>query len=162
MITFSKTDSSIIERAKRILKVIQFGAKTAKESSPYGFDSSPIKGMTAIYAETSNKAESVVVGYINKNQLAEIGEARIYSTNEAGTTMATIFLKNTGDIHLNGNEYSAVRFEPLSQSVQEMRDAINMELSNIAFAITSLSGTYAPTPLNTNINSSKSQTVKIK
>lgn len=162
MITFSKTDSSIIERAKRILKVFQFGAKTAKEASPYGFDSSPIKGMTAIYAETSNKSEAVVIGYINKNQLAEIGEARIYSTNEAGATMAYIFLKNTGDIHLNGDQYSGVRFEPLAQAVQGMDTAINTELNKISLAITGLGGTYTAIPLNTNINTSKSPSIKIK
>jgi len=118
--------------------------------------------MSTIYAETSNKAETVVIGYINKNQLAEIGEARIYSTNEAGATLAYMFLKNNGDIHLNGDQYSGVRFLPLEQAFGGLDSAINTQLRNIQFSITSLGGIYTPTPLNTNINSSKSPSIKIK
>ena len=40
-ISLSKFKSFILENGKRILKVQQFGAKTAKESYPFGVDSVP-------------------------------------------------------------------------------------------------------------------------
>ena len=96
MLTFSKLKSSSIEQGKRILKVFQFGAKTAKESSPFGFDSSAPENWTAIFGETSNKGESVIIGYINKNQLAEVGSSRIYAVGSSGEVVGVCAFKGFG------------------------------------------------------------------
>ena len=38
--------------------------------------------MVAIFAETSNNSEAVIIGYINKNQVAGPGEKRIFSLKD--------------------------------------------------------------------------------
>jgi len=163
MITFSKYKSSAIEQGKRILKVFQFGTKTAKESVPFGIDSQPLENFTAIYSETTNKAESVIIGYINKNQLVGAGEIRIYSLDVSGVVKAYVLCDATGRISLNGNEYSSVRFENLETGLNSQNTLINAEFEKIAIAINAIvPGSYNPAPVSTNITTAKSETVKLK
>ena len=163
MVTYSKLKSATIENGKRILKVLQFGAKTAKESYPFGFDSNPIEDMTAIYAETSNVGEAVIIGYINKNQLAEVGGSRMYSLDASGQLKAYAYARASGVLELNGNEFSAVRHENLVQAINAQNQLINSELVKIATAINSVAlGAYVAGSISTNLTSSKSETVKIK
>jgi hypothetical protein len=162
MITFSKYSSALITLGKRILKVKQFGAKTAKECAPFGFDSQPREGWTAIYAETTNKDESVVVGYINKNQLVGAGESRMYAVGSNGELLGYVYNRNDGVLGLNGFAFSAVRYAPLNTALQAQNTLINAELTKIQAAITSLGGSYTRAPTTVNISPSESQTVKIK
>lgn len=71
MITFSLVKDIILEKAKRSLKVLQFGAKTAKQITSFGDDSAPIKDTLAIYAKTSEMGDSVILGYINNCQVSQ-------------------------------------------------------------------------------------------
>lgn len=162
MITFGKIDTSTLNVGKRILKFFQFGAKTASESMPFGVDSNPIKDMVAIHAETSNSGESVIIGYINKNQLAEVGESRLYSVDSNGAVKSFIWNKSDGKLWLNGNSHSAVRYAPLNTSLQSEKDLINAELAKISTAIGLLGGVYTVTPISINISNSESSDVKIK
>ena len=162
MIYFSKFFESIVEQGKRILKVQQFGAKSANEVAPFGVDSNPIKGMTAIYAETSNNSETVVIGYINENQLANSGEIRLYSVDENKALKSFIWLKNDNTIEFNGNAYSMVRFEPLKQGINNKDNLINIELAKIATAINAIvPGSYIPGNITTNIDSAKNEDLKM-
>lgn len=161
MITLAKIDSVIKESGKRILKVLEFGAKTASESAPFGVDSAPLKGMTAVYGNTSNNGDTVILGYIQKNQLAEPGETRFFSLDANGNLKSFIWLKNDGDIQLNGDDYSSVRFQPLQESIAQLDQKINAELVKIASGITTAGGTYTPEPISTDISQSESETVKI-
>ena len=162
MIYFSKFFESAVELGKRILKVQQFGAKSANEVAPFGVDANPIKGMTAIYAETSNNSETVVIGYINENQLANSGELRLYSVDENKTLKSFIWLKNDGTIDFNGNSYSSVRFEPLKQGINNKDNLINIELAKIATAINAIApGSYVPGNITTNIDSAKNEDLKM-
>jgi hypothetical protein len=163
MITLAKVKSSAIENGKRIVKVLQFGTKTAKEVGPFGFDSSAPENWTAIFAETTNKDESVIVGYINKNQLSGIGESRMYSLGDDGSLKAYILCDGKGQISLNGNQFSSVRFENLQTSLNAQNSLINAELTKIAIAINSIApGAYVPAPVSININTAKSGSVKLK
>ncbi len=163
MISLAKYFSSAIEQGKRILKVTQFGTKTAKECYPFGFDSQPLEGMTAIYSETSNADESVIIGYISKNQLAGKGESRMYSVDASGVPVAYILCDASGRISLNGNAYSSVRFENLVTGLNNQNNLINAEFAKIATAINALApGSYIPALVNTNISTAKSETVKLK
>ena len=56
MIYFSKFSDFVIENGKRVLKVLQFGAKSADECLPFGIDSVPIKGMSTMKLQTMQKA----------------------------------------------------------------------------------------------------------
>lgn len=162
MITFSKFKSSSIEAGKRIIKVLQFGPKTAKEAYPFGFDSQPPEDWTAIYAETSNNEESVIIGYINKNQLAGVGESRMYSVDAQGAVMAYVVCDATGRISLSGSTYSAVRFQPLKTAIDNKDALLSNEFAKIAAAIALLGGTYVPGPVGTVLTSSESPTIKLK
>jgi len=162
MLTFAKVKSSSIEQGKRILKVFQFGAKTAKEVGPFGFDSSAPENWTAIYGETSNKAESVIIGYINKNQLAEVGGSRMYALDSSGEVVGYVYARASGVLELNGSTYSGVRFQNLVQAINAQNVLINAELAKVAVSIAALGGSYAPGTISTNLTSSESPTVKLK
>ena len=58
--------------------------QTSIEAMPYGVDSNPIKDMVAVYSETTGKGETVIIGYLNKNLKAEVGEFRTFSTDSNG------------------------------------------------------------------------------
>jgi len=161
MIYFSKFSDFIIELGKRVLKVSQFGAKTADECLPFGIDSVPIKGMSTIYAETSNDAESLILGIINESQEAESGETRFYSMDENKAVKSVIYLKKDGTIEFNGNTYSMVRFEPLKTGLQNYDVLVNAELVKIQTAISGLGGVYTRLDVNHNIDSAKSEKNKI-
>jgi len=162
MVTYGKYKSSILENGKRILKFLGIGgsASTASESMPFGIDSNPIADMIAIHSTTSNNAESVIIGYINKNQIAEVGESRLYSLDANGALKAFVYCKNDGILLLNGDTYSGVRYEPLNTGLGNQNTLINAELIKIQTAITSLGGAYANVSID--ITTSKSDMVKIK
>ena len=162
MITLSKLKSVAIEQGKRILKVMQYGPKTANECGPFGLDSSPLENYTAIYSETANVGESLIIGYIQKNQIAQQGETRLFSLDSNGLLKAEIFCKADGTIILNGGVNSSIRYEPLNTELQKLKNDINTELLKVQTAITTLGGTYANRPLILDLTTAKSDTIKIK
>jgi hypothetical protein len=162
IISLSKFTSFIIENGKRILKVKQYGAKTAKESYPFGFDSVPPEGWTAIFAETANKDEAVIIGYINRNQIASMGDSRMYALGANKEVTAFAWARSGGNLELNGSGFSAVRFAPLDSALQSEKTAINAEFIKIQAAIAAIGGSYIISPITVNISNSESATVKVK
>ncbi len=162
MITFSKYSSALITSAKRILKIKQFGVKTAKECGPFGFDSQPHEGLTAIYAETSNKDEAVVIGYINIGQFVAAGESRMYSVGSNGELLGYVYNRNDGVLGLNGFDHSSVRFGPLLQALNNQNILIQAELVKIQTSIAVLGGSYTPGSTSIVLGPAESATVKIK
>lgn len=162
MITFSKVIDFLLSNKERTVKVQEFGVKTAIEISPFGLDSGPLKGMTAIYANTSNDSEQIIIGYINRNQVAKLGEIRLYATDSNGNEVGFIYLKDNGQINILGDSYSAVRFEPLKQAIDTKDQLINAELIKIQTAITALGGAYIPSNITTSLDTSKSDDIKLK
>ena len=150
MITFSKVKENIINTFRSI-KVLQFGAKTADVVAPFGDDSAPLKDMTAIYAETTNVGESVVIGYINTNQIALPGEKRIFSLDASGNLSTYIHLQTDGTMHLGGNTDNVVQYNPLLTGLVANDDLVNAELAKIAIAIGTLGGSYVPGVVSTDI-----------
>lgn len=130
MITFSKFYEATLKNLKRILKVNQFGVKTAVESMPFGEDSSPVKDMTAIFAETSNNSEPVIVGYINKNQIAGPGEKRMFSLKENGEISTSIWLKADETMEIGGNTDFAVKYSGLESSFNQLKEDLNNHITN--------------------------------
>lgn len=160
MISLSVVIGDVIKTGRRILKVMQYGAKTAAECAPFGDDSSPIKGMTAIYVQTDEIGDPVIVGYINQNQKAAAGEKRFYSLDEDGNEKCFIWLKNNGDIELGGNTDNLVKFTPLNTAINTQTTLINTELTKIAAAIALLGGSYTVAPISTDISQSKADKLK--
>lgn len=164
MISLSKISSSAIDGGKRILKVIGIGgsAYTAKESYPFGFDSVPPEGYTALYSDTSNRDESVIIGYINKNQLSEIGGARIYAVGSSGEVSGFLYARASGVLELNGSDYSAVRFQELKTQIDLLQTQINSQWPLIASGIATGGGSYTPTNVDIDLANSESPTIKLK
>lgn len=161
-ITLSVIKDAIIKKGMRILKVQQLGAKTADECMPFGEDSNPLEGMVAIFAETGVSGEPVIIGYINKNQLAGKGEKRIYSLKEDGNLSSYIWLKGNEEIHINGNQNSLTKYEPLDLAVKNLDSQLNEQLTLIATAIGTVGGSYVPTTIQTNISNAKAEDLKCK
>ena len=125
MITFSKFIEAVISSGKRTAKVNQFGVKTASIAAPFGDDSQPLKDTAAIFANTSNNAEPVVIGYINKNQLAGPGEKRIFSVDEHGAVISYIWCKSDGTIEFSGTADNLVRYSKLETAFNELKTDFN-------------------------------------
>jgi len=171
MVKISKILSSSLKSGRRILKILGLGKEdiqTSYESMPYGLDSVPIKDMIAIQMESSERGKTVVVGYINTKQVADVGELKIYATNSQGVEQGSVHLKKTGEvvasgttIQLNGNIDNVVKFIPLDAGLQAEVALINAELVKIATGITAAGGSYVPTPITVNIVGAKVATVKV-
>lgn len=117
---------------RRLVKFLRFGKSDVQEkfeASPYGFDSVPVKNTIAIYLPTNEVGNEIIVGYINKNKVANIGENRLFSTDENGTEKTYIYLKNDGVIELGGNSDNAVRYSKLKKGFDELKNDL-IELQN--------------------------------
>lgn len=129
MIALSKIISSEFDSVKRrVVKVLRLGksdVQTGKESMPFGIDSAPIKDMVGVFMDTSEKGKPVLIGYFNKNQLAQPGETRLFSVDSNGTLKAYVWLKNDGKIYLNGDADNAVRFSKLEQGFNKLKEDLN-------------------------------------
>lgn len=108
--TLTETNSTYKDILGRIVaKVLRFGKATIGiQVAPWGDDSNPIKGMIAVYAESTTQRQPVIIGYFNKNSLAGIGEKRIYSTDADGNIMGQVWLKNDGSAQSTPNCSAAV------------------------------------------------------
>lgn len=150
--------SSVDDLARRLVKFYRLGLRDVQTSltvAPYGDDSVPVKDMIAVYSETSTKGNTVIIGYINKNQLAAVGERRLFSTDENGEQKAYVWLKNSGNLELNGKDYHAVRYEKLNSALQGQVDLINAQLDAIATGIASAGGSYTPVHISLDISASE-------
>ena len=138
---------------RRLIKVRVLGVtdiRTAFETNAFGIDSNPIKDMRAIYAETANKGERVIIGYLNKNQLAAVGETRLFSTDANGNIKTYIWLKNDATIEIGGNTKHMVRFEELQTAFNQLKTDFNNLVtkfnSHVHTGVTTGGGSSATTP----------------
>lgn len=120
--------SNIVQGLFRSIKSSTIGQNraTADYVSPGMIDFSPVVGMKAIYSNTSNSREPIVIGYINKtiiNDLQE-GESAFFSTN-GQTSLGIIKARSNGDIEINGDADFAVRFSELESGYNELRTDFN-------------------------------------
>ncbi len=123
-----KTISTAIANLIRTVKVSRYGKDdtvTGKEAMPYGDDSNPIAGMDAVYLELSSRKNKVIVGYINKQQLADVGEKRIYSTDANGKVQFYIWLHADGTCEFNGKDNHLTQFEALQTAFNELKSDFN-------------------------------------
>jgi hypothetical protein len=129
MASIVKVFSTEVDNLKRrVVKFLRYGSsdfQTSLEAGPFGFDSNPIKDMVAIYAESGTKGKTLIVGYLNKNQVANVGEVRLYSTDENGQQKMYAWLKNDGTMELGGDSDHLVRFSKLEEGFNKLRDDFN-------------------------------------
>jgi hypothetical protein len=128
MILSKVISSEIANLGRRIVKLLVNGrsdVRTARQAGPYGIDSNPVKGMTAIYSATGVAGKAVVIGYLNVNQLAGLGELRAYSTDAGGELKTYLWLKNDGTMELGGNAKNLARFQELEDGFNQLRSDHN-------------------------------------
>jgi hypothetical protein len=161
MNVLSWVKSVLIDKGERMIKVLRGNndARTADQVSPFGIDSSPINDLIAIYAETEGDTR-LIMGYLNKDQLAAPGETRIYSVDETGGLKTYAWVKKDGTIELGGDSHNLVRYVPLNTGLQDFVTFINQQLALISSGIATAGGSYTPGTATINISESKIEELK--
>lgn len=127
MNTAKVNDSKFDKLKRRIVKFLRFGKYDVLEAvdvSPYGTDSVPVKDVVAVCSETST-GKPVVIGYLNVERKADVGEHRIYSTDSNAGEKFYIWLKNNGTCEIGGNADNAVRYSKLEQAFNDLKTDFN-------------------------------------
>lgn len=129
MITVVKMISNSYDSLGRLISKFQRMGKADIQEvitvGPFGIDSRAIKDMVAIHAQTGVSGESVVIGFINKDCIAAIGENRIFSTDENGVSSTYIHLKNDQTMEIGGNTDFMVRYSELENAFDELKNDHN-------------------------------------
>ena len=116
--------STALDTTYRVVKVLRMGkddVQEAAECAPFGVDANPIKDMIAVYAETIDKGDSVIIGYLNANQLAAPGEVRMYSTDADGAMKTYTWLKADGTMEIGGSANHMVQYEALATAFNKLK-----------------------------------------
>lgn len=157
-----KIISSKISGAVQYVKFLRYGDSDVQEkktATPYGIDSNPIPEMIAVYAETGVKGESVLVGFINKNAIAQPGELRLFSTNTSGVEQAYLYFKADGAIHLNGTDDNMVRFSKLKTGFDQLRTDLNNLVTMFNVHVHLSAAPTVPTSTPTSVATSSTATI---
>lgn len=162
MIRIVKHNENIIDRTYRMIK--SFGrsrrdVSTSYNVAPWGDDSAPILNSDLVHSSTGAD-ETVILGVINKNQIASPGEKRIFATNEGGDVVVAIYLKRDGTIEIAGNSDNTVKFSKLDTAIQKLSADINIELGKIAAGIATGGGAYAVVPISIDLSAAKNDKIK--
>lgn len=139
-----KIISSKLSSSKRLVKFLRLGKSDIQEKyqlAAPGIDAAPIENMVALYTNTSENGKSVIVGYINQNQIADPGETRIFSTDDSGELKFFLHLKNNGTAEFGGDSKNMVRFQELEQAFDELK----MDFNNLVNVFNTHTHPTAPT-----------------
>lgn len=151
---FRITGTSFNNLKQLVVKVIgAVTTYTAEEYSPFGTDSRPPNGMTAIYARTQANGDECIIGYLHKDRLAQIGEHRIFSTDDQNVLKTYIWLHNDGTMDIGGNTKHMVRFEELQIAFNQLKTdfnnlvtAYNSHIHPVGNAVPAAPGPVVTTP----------------
>lgn len=133
---------------RRIAKFFRLGrnVETAIQAAAYGTDANPIEDCIAVYAQTGIKGKTVIIGYINKNAIAAVGEHRIFSTDADGAPQFYIHLKNDGTCEIGGNTDNMVRFSELETAFNQLKDDHDALVTAFNTHMHPTAATGAPSP----------------
>ena len=142
---------SVIRGTKRIVQVSLFKkAREIPQALPYGVDSAPVREMVAVYANTADMGNSLIVGYVYKDAVAEVGSIRLYSEN------GYVYLRANGNLELLGTADNAMRYAAFNSVIQSYLTTLNLAIST---GISSAGGTYTP-PTAPNFTAAKINEIK--
>ena len=153
------------EAGKWVLKVLRFGKDdvvTPRPVFPFGIESVPAGELLALYADTQRDGKPVLIGYVPEAQVAQKGEVRLYSTNEAGDSVQFYLLcKNDGTAEMGGTADNLVRYTPLNTALQSEKNLIMQNFAAIATAINAIApGAYTPINVTVDISGAKIDEIK--
>lgn len=125
MIRLVKVISSAITSKVRSVKFYWRGKSDVRNSedfSPFGIDGNPLKDMVAIAVQSGQDGKAFIIGYLNKNQLAEPGELRLFSLDASGVEKTYQWFKKDGTIEILGNTDNMVRYSELETAFNQLKD----------------------------------------
>jgi len=120
--------STKVEQGRRIVKLRVMGKDDVQEVEyiqPFGIDSNPREDKRGLHTDTSSYEEKLFLGIANDNCAAEEGEIIVFSEDENGAISAYTHFKADGKIIMNGDADNAVRFKPMADSINELKDSVN-------------------------------------
>lgn len=133
-----KVISTSYDKLKRLaVKVILFGkedngfAVQPLEVSPHGIDSRPIPGARGLYTTTSTIGKTYMLGYVNADRKAAVGETRLYATDANGEVKFNLWLRADGTVLMGDSELPAaytnfaVKYNETKQEGDKMKATIN-------------------------------------
>lgn len=125
-------NTSVDDLGRRVVKFFRLGktVETALHAMPYGVDAQPIEDCIAVYSQTGIKGKSVIIGYINKNAIAGVGEHRLFSTDTDGVVKFYLHLKNDGTCEIGGSANHMTRYEELETAFNELKSDFNTHVNN--------------------------------
>lgn len=165
---FSSNTNDLKQRLIKVLRMGKGDVQTSIQATPYGLDSNPIKDMIAVYSKTETDGSTVIVGYLNKNSIAAVGELRLFSTDANGVEKFYTWLKNDGTIEIGGNQNFAVKFNELKTEFNKLKQSHNDLLTEYKMhvhtggTISGSTGTTTSTLLANTSNISNAKNDKIK
>lgn len=113
----------------RIIKTIwgKNNVETSQYLTPFGVEGVPQKDTIAIVAETQNREDPVIIGYISQSASALIGpgEVEIYSEDSDGIRKAKISMRNNGTCEILGTGDFMVRYSKLEEAYNELKESHN-------------------------------------
>lgn len=147
---------------RRVYQSNRFGKDDVIEivdASNFGIDSNAPDGTPLISIRTQKG--TYVIGALIGFKEAKDGEFHLFSTDENGRSeKARLKLTNNGNIELNGNQYSATRFEELEKAFNQLKQDFNTHIHTSG--ATGSPSTTPTIPSTANISNAKSENVKIK
>jgi hypothetical protein len=169
MITITRVKQATSE----FIKVLRWGkndVRTAEQYLPHGIDSKPVKDILALYANTGERGEPVIIGYIARSEQTGEGETRIYATDTNGEEVFSLYLKGDGTVEFGGSVDNLMRFtntkaviEELQQSITTLKQAFASWVvvpTDGGAALKAITATWAATTLTGDIDESKIDEIK--
>ena len=163
MISLVKVISTSVELGRRIIKVLRLGkqdVQTPIQAGPFGSDVNPPANIRAVYVRTGTKGDTFIVGFINIDQVAEVGENRQFSTDTDGNLIFQARMRNDGTYEIGGSQDNLIRFASFDTQIQKLSADINTELTKIASGIATAGGAYTPAPISIDMSSAKIDELK--
>ncbi|MCJ7802743.1 MAG: hypothetical protein MUP82_10350 [Candidatus Marinimicrobia bacterium] len=145
MITLSR----VKQATNKFVKILRFGksdVQTSEQYAPAGIDSKPISDQLAIQSTTSDKSETIILGYKITGSQTNEGETRIFSTDSDGNEVFSILLKNDGTCEFGGDVDNMVRFSKLEEAYNQLKDDHDSLVSTFNSHIHITTATIGPTP----------------
>jgi len=127
------TQSNIDKLGRRVLTMFNGNVNTvtAIPYGPYGEDSNPIENSIGAYSDTELNGKEICVGIMNKNAKAELGERRLYCTDDSGNFKFNIWLRSDGTVLIGDSEIPsefinyAVKYNEALTELNKMESTLN-------------------------------------
>lgn len=154
MITLLRTTATEINsKMQLIIKSISSRRTyTAPEYGPYGSDSRPTQNTAVAYSTTQIDGGEIIIGCLNKNRKAEIGEHRLFCTDKDGAYKFSLWLRADGTILIGDSDepgdYTnfSVSYNELKSDLDALKQSYNLLVSAFNTHMHATAGTGPPSP----------------